>query len=81
MWKGKISLNIMESNQLVKMANQISGFFKSYPDRDLARSEMLTHFKKFWAPKMIKELKLLLVNDNLSDLDADVVEVFKLLEN
>lgn len=81
MWKGKISLNIMESNQLVKMANQISGFFKSYPDRDLARSEMLTHFKKFWAPKMIKELKLLLVNNNLSDLDADVVEVFKLLEN
>jgi formate dehydrogenase subunit delta len=70
----------MESNQLVKMANQISGFFKSYPDRDLARSEMLTHFKKFWAPKMIRELKSLLSNDNLIGLDDDVVEVFKMLE-
>ena len=80
MWKREIGLKIMESNQLVKMANQISGFFKSYPDRDLARIEMLTHFKKFWAPKMITELKTLLADDNLIGLDNDVVEVFKMLE-
>lgn len=37
---------------LIKMANQIGGFFNSYTDRDLARNEVANHLHKFWEPRM-----------------------------
>lgn len=37
---------------LIKMANQIGGFFNSYTNRDLARREVANHLEKFWEPRM-----------------------------
>ncbi len=46
----------MEKNQLITMANQIGGFFKSYPDREQAKKDVAMHLKKFWPPVMRKEI-------------------------
>ena len=46
----------MEKNQLITMANQVGGFFKSYPDREQATKDVATHLKKFWPPVMRKEI-------------------------
>jgi len=38
------------------MANQIGGFFKSYPDKEQATQDIARHMKKFWPPVMRKEI-------------------------
>ncbi|HJV86512.1 MAG TPA: formate dehydrogenase subunit delta [Noviherbaspirillum sp.] len=42
----------MDTQHLVKMANQIGDFFDSYPDADEASWEITNHLKKFWDPRM-----------------------------
>jgi formate dehydrogenase subunit delta len=42
----------MELNHLVKMANQIGSFFEAYPDPEQARSEVASHIRRFWDPRM-----------------------------
>lgn len=46
----------MHSENLVKMANQIGGFFAAMPDRDEAMTDIVTHLKKFWEPRMRQAL-------------------------
>jgi formate dehydrogenase subunit delta len=46
----------MDRQELVRMANQIAGFFQSYP-HDEAVKETAEHIKKFWEPRMRAELK------------------------
>jgi formate dehydrogenase subunit delta len=46
----------MDTQKLISMANQIGSFFESYPDQDEAKKEVAVHLKKFWAPRMRKEL-------------------------
>ncbi len=42
----------MDIDNLVRMANQIGGFFSAYPDRNEALEGIATHIKKFWEPRM-----------------------------
>lgn len=42
----------MDIDNLVRMANQIGGFFSAYPDRDEALEGIATHIHKFWEPRM-----------------------------
>jgi formate dehydrogenase subunit delta len=42
----------MNTEHLVTMANQIGGFFESYPDQDEAAREIASHLQRFWAPRM-----------------------------
>jgi formate dehydrogenase subunit delta len=42
----------MELHHLIKMANEIGGFFAQMPDRDEAVSSVATHLKNFWEPRM-----------------------------
>ena len=44
------------NNNLVTMANQIGGFFKSYPDKEQATKDIAVHMKKFWPAVMRKEI-------------------------
>lgn len=44
--------HLTQIESLIKMANQIGGFFNSYTDRDLARREVANHLEKFWEPRM-----------------------------
>ena len=48
-----MSMNI---EQLVKMANQIGDFFRSYPDQEQARKDIASHLQRFWAPQMREQL-------------------------
>ncbi len=46
----------MHVDQLVKMANQIGDFFESMPDPVEAQEGIATHIRKFWEPRMRREL-------------------------
>jgi len=41
----------MEIRDMVRMANQIAAFFKSYP-HDEAVNEVSDHINRFWEPRM-----------------------------
>ena len=45
----------METRDMVRMANQIGAFFKSYGD-DYAKKEIAVHINSFWDPRMRKML-------------------------
>lgn len=53
----------MHIDALVRMANQIGDFFAAMPDHDEALEGIATHLKKFWEPRMRREL--------LAHVDAD----------
>ena len=46
----------MHIDSLVKMANQIGDFFESMPDPVEAEEGIAIHIKKFWEPRMRREL-------------------------
>ena len=41
----------MESSDIIRMTNQIAGFFKAY-GHDEAVKEIATHINNFWDPRM-----------------------------
>jgi len=43
-------------DHLVTMANQIGDFFRSYPDTEQAKKDIVHHIKRFWAPTMCKQI-------------------------
>ena len=45
----------MSDDRLISMANQIAGFFRSYPDAE-AQAGIAEHIVAFWAPKMRRSL-------------------------
>ena len=46
----------MHIDNLVKMGNQIGDFFESMPDPVEAEEGIAIHIKKFWEPRMRREL-------------------------
>jgi formate dehydrogenase subunit delta len=46
----------MHADNLVRMANQIGAFFEAMPDRPEALEDIAQHLKKFWEPRMRREL-------------------------
>ena len=46
----------MDVKKLVQMANQIGSFYEGMPDREHALGDIANHIRKFWAPRMRKEL-------------------------
>ena len=46
----------MDIGHLVTMANQIGDFFKSYPDAEQAKKDIVMHIKRFWALNMRLQL-------------------------
>lgn len=50
----------MNSEHLIRMANQIGTFFASQPDRAEALEGIASHIKKFWEPRMRREFLALL---------------------
>ena len=45
----------MATHDIVRMANQIAGFFAAYP-HDEAVKETLYHLEHFWDPRMRRQL-------------------------
>ena len=48
----------MNIHHLIKMANEIGAFFESEPDRAIAMEGVASHIKRFWDPRMRRELLL-----------------------
>jgi formate dehydrogenase subunit delta len=46
----------MDAQRLVAMANDISSYFASDPDREAAIAGIADHLKKFWDPRMRSQL-------------------------
>ncbi|MDF1482249.1 formate dehydrogenase subunit delta [Extensimonas sp. H3M7-6] len=46
----------MDIHHLLRMANQIGTFFEAMPARDQALQEVAQHLRKFWEPRMRREL-------------------------
>ena len=47
---------LTSDEKLVRMANQIASFFRSYPDEE-AVTGIYKHVVAFWTPKMIRSLE------------------------
>jgi len=46
----------VELARLIKMANEIGGFFAQMPDRDEAVKSTAAHLKNFWEPRMRRQI-------------------------
>jgi formate dehydrogenase subunit delta len=46
----------MDAGKLVKMANDIAAFFAAEPEPKVALEGIAGHIKKFWEPRMRREL-------------------------
>ena len=46
----------MNVDRLVRMANDIGNFFRSEPDHAVAVDGIASHIKRFWDPRMRKEI-------------------------
>ncbi len=46
----------MDTEKLIKMANQIGDFFEAYPDAELAKKDIASHLQRFWNSVMIHSI-------------------------
>jgi formate dehydrogenase subunit delta len=46
----------MSIEHLVRMANDIADYFRSEPDREAAIAGVSNHMKKFWDPRMRRQI-------------------------
>ena len=46
----------MQTEQLIKMANQVGDFFESYPDQIQAQQDIAQHLNRFWALTMRQQI-------------------------
>lgn len=46
----------MRTDRLVTMANDIGAFFGSEPDKTEAAKNVASHLKRFWDPRMRREI-------------------------
>jgi formate dehydrogenase subunit delta len=46
----------VDVHKLVKMANEIAAFFEAEPDRNAAIEGVADHLKRFWDPRMRREI-------------------------
>ena len=54
----------MNAERLVAMANDISNFFHSEPDRAAAVEGVCNHIRKFWEPRMRRQIVMHLRQSN-----------------
>lgn len=46
----------MDTEKLIKMANQIGDFYEAYPDQAVVEQEIAGHLNKFWNSIMRKSI-------------------------
>lgn len=64
------------AEHLVKMANQIEAFFRAETDHNVAVEGILNHIKRFWDPRMRKQIVSHLHSGGLGlgDLAAEAIK-------
>lgn len=61
----------MEIKNLIRMANDIGNFFKSYPDQEQAKKDAVAHIQKFWGRDMKVLIKEHVTKTSLKDSHLD----------
>jgi formate dehydrogenase subunit delta len=46
----------VDAHKLVKMVNEIASFFEAEPDRNAVLESVAGHLKRFWDPRMRREI-------------------------
>ena len=67
----------MDARKLVMMANQIAAFFAAEPDPKVAGQSVANHIKRFWEPRMRRELLAHLDSGGEHGMAKLVVEALK----
>jgi formate dehydrogenase subunit delta len=67
----------MDTHRLVKMANDIASFFNSQPDHQVALDGVAGHIRRFWDPRMRRELIQWLDSHNGEGLQPLALEALK----
>ncbi len=67
----------MDAQKLVAMANQIAAFFAAEPDHKAAVDGIASHLKRFWEPRMRREILALAERGEVAGMDALVVEALQ----
>jgi formate dehydrogenase subunit delta len=58
----------MDADNLIRMANRIGDFFQAIPDREEALAGITEHLRKFWEPRMRRQLYAAIDAGHASDL-------------
>jgi formate dehydrogenase subunit delta len=67
----------MDTTPLCRMANQIGQFYRALPDRDEALLNTATHLRRFWDPRMRRDLLTYLDEEGGTGLEAFVIEAVR----
>jgi len=67
----------MDIRNLTKMANQIGGFFEAGGRPDMVTGDIAGHLKRFWDPRMRKELLALVEQNGGTGLRDSVIRAVK----
>ena len=67
----------MHIDSLIRMANQIGTFFAAMPDRAEAQEGVALHLKRFWEPRMRRELLAYVDSGDASELNGLVTEAIR----
>lgn len=68
----------MNAERLVAMANDIANFFHAEPDRSVAVDGIVSHLRRFWEPRMRRQIVAHLHEtggDDLNELARAAVEL------
>ena len=68
----------MHSDSLVRMVNQIGTFFETMPDRAGAPEAVALHIRRFWDPRMRRDLLAHVDNYGTSELSNLVADAIRL---
>lgn len=64
----------MDTANLVRMANRIGDFFAAMPERDEALAGIADHIRKFWEPRMRRQLLAAMAQGEAGELQEIVRE-------
>ena len=66
----------MDKQNLVRMANRIGDFFRALPDHDEAVNGIADHLRRFWEPRMRREMMehLAAGGEGLSDIVREALQ-------
>ena len=62
----------MQTETLIKMANQVGDFFESYPDVTQAQKDIAYHLNRFWTKDMRNQIAAHVAQKNGEGLHAKV---------
>ncbi len=68
---------MMNTEHLIQMANRIGDFFEAYPDHEEALNSIADHIRKFWEPRMRRDLYAQVDRDGAPGLKPIVAEAIR----